>query len=99
MRLDSSGRYPESLPIVVRGIFVFDLEDFRGVRGRPRFERMAPPSQLTATGQGYTDASAVLIDEAAGREMARRLGLLLIGVLGTPVRAKQRALRPKRWKR
>jgi hypothetical protein len=31
-----------------------------------------------------------LIDEAAGREMARRLGLLPIGVLGTLVRAKQR---------
>ncbi len=36
--------------------------------------------------------SAILIDEAAGREMARRLGLLPIGVLGTLVRAKQREL-------
>jgi uncharacterized protein len=36
--------------------------------------------------------SAILIDEAAGREMARRLGLLPIGVLGTLVRAKQRGL-------
>jgi hypothetical protein len=35
---------------------------------------------------------AILIDEAAGREMARRLGLLPIGVLGTLVRAKQRGL-------
>ena len=30
-------------------------------------------------------SSAILIDEAAGREMARRLGLLPIGVLGTLV--------------
>jgi uncharacterized protein len=37
-------------------------------------------------------SSAILIDEAAGREMARRLGLLPIGVLGTLVRAKQRGL-------
>jgi predicted nucleic acid-binding protein len=44
-------------------------------------------------------ASAVLIDEAAGREMASRLRFLPIGVLGTLVRAKQRGLRPKRWKR
>jgi uncharacterized protein len=35
---------------------------------------------------------AILIDEAAGREMARRLGLVPIGVLGTLVRAKQRGL-------
>ena len=35
---------------------------------------------------------AILIDEAAGRKMARRLGLLPIGVLGTLVKAKQRGL-------
>ena len=35
---------------------------------------------------------AVLIDEAAGRAMAKRLGLLPIGVLGTLVKAKQRGL-------
>jgi uncharacterized protein len=34
----------------------------------------------------------ILIDERAGRAMAKRLGLLPIGVLGTPVRAKQRSL-------
>jgi hypothetical protein len=37
-----------------------------------------------------------VIDEAAGREMARRLGLLPLGMLGTLVRAKQRGLRQKR---
>jgi predicted nucleic acid-binding protein len=36
--------------------------------------------------------SAVLIDEAAGRAMARHHGLLPIGVLGVLVRAKQRGL-------
>ena len=35
---------------------------------------------------------AILIDEAAGRAMAKRVGLLPIGVLGTLVRAKQRGL-------
>jgi predicted nucleic acid-binding protein len=35
---------------------------------------------------------AILIDESAGRVMAKRLGLLPIGVLGTLVRAKQRGL-------
>jgi predicted nucleic acid-binding protein len=35
---------------------------------------------------------AVLMDEAAGRAMARQLGLLPIGVLGALVRAKQRGL-------
>jgi uncharacterized protein len=35
---------------------------------------------------------AILIDEAAGRAMARRLGLLPIGILGTLVKAKQRGL-------
>lgn len=35
---------------------------------------------------------AILIDEAAGRAMARQLGMLPIGVLGTLVRAKQRGL-------
>jgi uncharacterized protein len=35
---------------------------------------------------------AVLIDEAAGREVARQLGLLPIGVLGILIRAKQRGL-------
>jgi uncharacterized protein len=35
---------------------------------------------------------AILIDEAAGRAMAKRLGLLPIGVLGTLVRAKHRGL-------
>lgn len=34
----------------------------------------------------------ILIDEAAGRAMAVRLGLHPIGVLGTLVRAKQRGL-------
>ena len=38
------------------------------------------------------ESVAVLIDEAAGRDMARRLGLLPIGVLGTLVKAKQRGL-------
>jgi hypothetical protein len=38
------------------------------------------------------EASAVLIDEAVGRGLARMLGLLPIGVLGTLVRAKQRGL-------
>jgi uncharacterized protein len=38
------------------------------------------------------EALTILIDEAAGREMARQLGLLPIGVLGTLVRAKQRGL-------
>jgi len=37
-------------------------------------------------------ALAILIDESAGRAMAKRLGLLPIGVLGTLVRAKQRGL-------
>ena len=37
-------------------------------------------------------ALAVLMDESAGRAMAKRLGLLPIGVLGTLVRAKQRGL-------
>jgi len=35
---------------------------------------------------------AILSDEAAGRKMARRLGLFPIGVLGTLVKAKQRGL-------
>ncbi|HMF35550.1 MAG TPA: DUF3368 domain-containing protein [Isosphaeraceae bacterium] len=35
---------------------------------------------------------AVLIDEAAGRAEARRLGLLPIGTLGILVRAKQRGM-------
>jgi uncharacterized protein len=38
------------------------------------------------------EASAVLIDEAVGRGLARMLGLLPIRVLGTLVRAKQRGL-------
>jgi len=37
-------------------------------------------------------ALAILIDESAGRAMAKRLGLLPIGVLGILVRAKQRGL-------
>jgi uncharacterized protein len=37
-------------------------------------------------------AKAILIDEAAGRAVVRRLGLLPIGVLGILVRAKQRGL-------
>jgi predicted nucleic acid-binding protein len=37
-------------------------------------------------------ALAILIDESAGRAMAKKLGLLPIGVLGTLVRAKQRGL-------
>jgi predicted nucleic acid-binding protein len=36
--------------------------------------------------------SAILIDEAAGRTMAKRMGLLPVGVLGLLVRAKQRGL-------
>ncbi|MGP0066280.1 MAG: DUF3368 domain-containing protein [Isosphaeraceae bacterium] len=36
--------------------------------------------------------SVVLIDESAGRRMARQLGLLPIGVLGILIRAKQRGL-------
>ena len=36
--------------------------------------------------------SVILIDEAAGRAMAVRLGLIPVGVLGTLVRAKQRGL-------
>jgi uncharacterized protein len=35
---------------------------------------------------------AILIDERAGRAMAKQLGLMPIGVLGTLVRAKQRGL-------
>jgi predicted nucleic acid-binding protein len=35
---------------------------------------------------------AILMDDAAGRAMARHLGLLPIGVLGALVRAKQRGL-------
>lgn len=37
-------------------------------------------------------ADAVLIDESAGRAVARQLGLLPIGVLGTLLRAKERGL-------
>lgn len=37
-------------------------------------------------------AGAILIDEAAGRAVARRLGLTPIGVLGLLVRGKQRGL-------
>jgi predicted nucleic acid-binding protein len=36
--------------------------------------------------------TAILIDEATGRAIARRLGLVPLGVLGTLVRAKQRGL-------
>ena len=36
--------------------------------------------------------SVILIDEAADRAAAMRLGLLPVGVLGTLVRAKQRGL-------
>ncbi len=39
--------------------------------------------------------SAVLIDESAGRRMARQLGLLPIGVLGVLIRAKPRGLVPE----
>jgi predicted nucleic acid-binding protein len=37
-------------------------------------------------------AMAILMDERAGRAMAKQLGLMPIGVLGTLVRAKQRGL-------
>jgi uncharacterized protein len=37
-------------------------------------------------------ADAVLIDESAGRETAKRMGLLPLGVLGVLVRAKTRGL-------
>jgi predicted nucleic acid-binding protein len=36
--------------------------------------------------------TAVLIDETTGRAVARRLGLAPLGILGAPVRAKQRGL-------
>ncbi len=37
-------------------------------------------------------ADAILVDEAARRAMARQMGLLPIGVLGTLLRAKERGL-------
>jgi len=39
-------------------------------------------------------AAAILIDEAAGRAMAKQVGLPLVGVVGILLRAKQRGLIP-----
>jgi len=57
------------------------------------FGRKLDPGEAEALALALeVHAEAILIDEAAGRAMAKQLGLRVVGVLGTLVRAKQRGL-------
>lgn len=57
-------------------------------------DRLDPGEAQALTLALQVRADAVLIDESAGRAMARKLGLLPIGVLGILLRSKQRSLIP-----
>jgi uncharacterized protein len=88
---------PKSLPCV-------DVRDLAYVRIQSPRDRIKVAEFLQVLDPGESEAlalalevgvSAVLIDEVAGRTMAKRLGLLPVGVLGLLVRAKQRGLLPE----
>jgi uncharacterized protein len=58
-----------------------------------RFLRMLDPGESEALALALeVSATVILIDEAKGRDVARRIGLVPVGVLGTLVRAKRRGL-------
>src|SRR5262249_23248954 len=87
---------PEGLPRV-------DVRDFEFVTIETPRDRNKVQDLLKVLDPGESEAlvvaleigvSAILIDETAGRAMAKKLGLLPIGVLGILVRAKQRGLIP-----
>jgi predicted nucleic acid-binding protein len=81
-----------------------DVRDLAYVRIQSPRDRTKVAEFLQVLDPGESEAlalaievgvSAILIDEAAGRTMAKRLGLLPVGVLGLLVRAKQRGLLPE----
>jgi len=81
-----------------------DVRDIAYVRIQSPRDRTKVAEFLQVLDPGESEAlalalevgvSAVLIDEVAGRTMAKRLGLLPVGVLGLLVRAKQRGLLPE----
>lgn len=94
-----------SAPVV--GVAPLDLAAFAFIRTQAptdasiakRVRQCSPPLDA-----GESEAIAlalelkigtVLIDEAAGRDAASRLGLIPVGVLGVLIRAKKRGLIPK----
>jgi predicted nucleic acid-binding protein len=83
------------------GLALVDIHEFTFVTLRAPRDRHRVADLLRTLDPGESEAlalalelgvSAILIDEAAGRAMALRLGLLPVGVLGTLIRAKQRGL-------
>jgi predicted nucleic acid-binding protein len=85
---------PSDLPFVDVRQFAFVLiqapSDLKKVG---EFKRVLDPGESEALALALeVGVSTVLIDEAAGRSMAKRLGLSPIGVLGLLLRAKQRGL-------
>jgi predicted nucleic acid-binding protein len=85
---------PVGLPIV--DVRTLDFAHIQAPRDLPRIQQLLEkldPGEAEALVLGLEiGVSAVLIDETAGRVMAKRLGLVPIGVLGLLVRAKQRGL-------
>lgn len=76
------------------------VQPFRFIRITPPRNRAAVEALLFTLGPGEAEAlilaieigaEAILIDESAGRAVARQRGLLPVGVLGILLRAKQRS--------
>jgi predicted nucleic acid-binding protein len=93
--VDEELRHP---PIQSPAVDVRQFE-YISVRAPSDHRRVADLSRTLDPGESEALAlalelgvSAILIDEAAGRAMAVRLGLLPVGVLGVLVRAKQRGM-------
>ncbi len=94
---DELRRPPAGLPRV-------DVRDLRFVTIQAPRDRARVRELLRDLDPGESEAlalavevgvSAVLIDESAGRRMAKQLRLLPVGALGVLIRAKQRGLVPE----
>ena len=86
------------------GLPPVEIDDLAFVEVREPSDRQRVAGLRRALDPGESEAlalalelgvEAILIDEAAGRSMARQLGLSPIGVLGLLVRGKQRGLLPR----
>jgi predicted nucleic acid-binding protein len=85
---------PRGLPVVaVRDLEFVQIRSPQDVETVERLLEDLDPGEAEAIALGLEiGVFAILLDESAGRAMAKQLGLWPIGVLGLLVRAKQRGL-------